>query len=89
MTFSDNDTGPFGVSLARSEAPLSRFDLRRVVCCTDSQCAFQTMHALQKEVNAWGQMVSYQKERDTAPSARSQYQALIRVGVAEVKYLVL
>ena len=55
MTFSKNDTGPFGVSLevflARSEAPLSRFDLRRVVCSTYPQCAFQTLHALQKEVN--------------------------------------
>ena len=53
MTFSKN--GPFGVSLevflARSEAPLSCFGLRRVVCFTNSQCAFQTMHALQKEVN--------------------------------------
>ena len=27
----------------------------------------------------WGQMVLYQKERNTAPSARSQYQVLIRV----------
>ena len=55
-TFSKNDTGPFGVSLevflARSEASLSRFDLRRVVCFTYSQCAFRTMHALQREVNA-------------------------------------
>ena len=55
MTFSRNDTGPFGVSLevflARSEAPLGRFDLSCVVCFTYPQCAFQTMHALQKEVN--------------------------------------
>ena len=50
MTFSENDTGPLGVSLevflARSESPLSRFDLRRVVRFTYPQCAFQTMHAL-------------------------------------------
>ena len=54
MTFSKNDTGPFGVSLevfvARSEAPSSRFDLRRGVCFTDPRCACHTMHALQKEV---------------------------------------
>ena len=35
MNFSKNDTGPFGVCLevflARSEALLSRFDLRRVL----------------------------------------------------------
>ena len=43
---SKNDTGPFGVFLARSEASLSRFDLRRVVWFTYPQCAFQTMHAL-------------------------------------------
>ena len=46
---------PFGVSLevflARSEATLSRFDVRLVVCFTYPQCAFQTLHALQKEVN--------------------------------------
>ena len=46
---------PFGVSLevflARSEAPLSRFDFRRVVSFTYPQRAFQTMHALQKGPN--------------------------------------
>ena len=55
MTFSKSDTAPFGVFLevflARSEAPLSRLDLRCVVCFTYPQCAFETMHALQKEVN--------------------------------------
>ena len=70
MTFSKTDTGPFGVSLelflARSEASLSRFDLLRVVCFTYPQCALQTMHALQQEVNG-GQMVPYQKERNTPP----------------------
>ena len=69
MTFSENDTGPFGVSLevfsAPSEALLSRFDLRRVVRFTYPQYAFQTMHALQKEVNAvkWG----FTKKRETHP----------------------
>ena len=69
MTFSKNDTGPFGVSLevflARSEAPLSRFDLRRVVCFTYPQCAFQTMHALQKEVS--GVKWCCTKRRETHP----------------------
>ena len=51
MAFSKNDNGPFGVSLACSEAPLGRFDLCRVVCFTYPQSRFQTMHALQKEVN--------------------------------------
>ena len=55
MTFSKNDTGPFGVPLevvlAHSEASLSRFDLRRVVWFTYPQWAFQTVRALQKEVN--------------------------------------
>ena len=55
MAFFTNDTGPFGVSLevflARSEASLSRFDLHSVVWFTYPQCAFQTKHALQKEVN--------------------------------------
>ena len=55
MGFSKNDTGPFGVSLevfsARSGASVGRFDLRRVVWFTYPQCALQTMHALQKEVN--------------------------------------
>ena len=54
-TFPDTDTGPFEVSLevglARSEAPSSRFDLRRVVRFSYPQCAFQTTHAPQKEVN--------------------------------------
>ena len=36
---------------ACSGAPLRRFDLRRVVRFTYPQCAFQTMHALQKEVS--------------------------------------
>ena len=49
--------------LARSEAPLSRFDLRRVVCFTYPQGAFQTMHALQKEVN--GVKWSCTKRRET------------------------
>ena len=47
--------GPFGVSvavvLACSEALFSRFDLRCVVWFTDPQCAFQRVHALQKEVS--------------------------------------
>ena len=55
MSLKMNDAGPFGVSLevclARSEASWSRFDLLRVVWFTDLQCTFQTMHALQKEVN--------------------------------------
>ena len=54
-TFAENGTVPFGVSLevflARSEAPVRRFDLRRVVRFTYPQCAFQTMSACQKEVN--------------------------------------
>ena len=37
------------VFLARYEAPLRRFDLRRVVCFTYPQCAFQTGHAVQQE----------------------------------------
>ena len=69
MTLSKNDTGSFGVSLevflACSEAPLSRFDLRRVVCFTYPQCAFQTMHALQKEVN--GVEWCCTKRRETHP----------------------
>ena len=69
MTFSKKDTGPFGVSLevflARSQAPLSCFDLPRVVCFTYPQCAFQTMHALQKEVNGAKWCLLYQKERNT------------------------
>ena len=55
MIYSQNDTGPFGVSLevfpARSEDSLSCFDLRRVEYFTYPQCAFQKMHALQNEVN--------------------------------------
>ena len=78
MTFPKNDTGPFGVSLevflARSEASLSCFDLRRAVCSTYPECAFQTMHALQ-----WGPTVVYQKERNTPPLGRSQYRGLIGV----------
>ena len=69
MTFSKNDTGPLevslGVFLARSEAPLSRFDLRRVVCFTYPQCAFQRMHAVQKEVN--GVKLCCTKRRETHP----------------------
>ena len=48
------DTGPFGMSLevflARSEAPVPCFDLRQVVCFA-YQCAFQTVHALEKKVD--------------------------------------
>ena len=51
----NNDSGPFGVSLEvflpRSEARLSRFDLRRVLCFAYQQCAVQTMQAPQKEVH--------------------------------------
>ena len=86
MTHSKNDTGPFGVSLAvfsaRSEAPLSRFVLRRVVCFTYPQCTFQTMHALQKEVT--GVKWRCTKRRKTPPSARSEYQVSIRVRYTEL-----
>ena len=74
MTFSKNDTEPFGVSvevfLARSEDSLSRFDLRRVVWFTDPQCAFQKI-ACPSKGGQWGQRVLYQKERNTPPSART------------------
>ena len=59
MTFSKNDTGPFGVSLevflARSEAPLSRFDLRCVVCFTYPQCAFESFLFCLDQVKRSGQ----------------------------------
>ena len=51
--------------LALSEAPLSPFDLRRVVWFTYPQCAFQTIHALQKEVN--GVKWCCTKRRETHP----------------------
>ena len=67
--FLKNDNGPFGVSLevflARFEAPLSRFDLRRVVCFTYPQWAFPTMRALHKEVN--GVKWCCTKRRETHP----------------------
>ena len=53
------------VFLARSEASLSRFELRRVVCFTYPQCAFQTMRALQKDDN--GVKCSCTKRRETHP----------------------
>ena len=69
MIFSTNDTGPFEVSLevflTRSGASLSRFDLRPVVCFTYPQCVFQTLHALQKEVN--GVEWCCTKQRETNP----------------------
>ena len=69
ISFSKNDTGLFGVSLdvllARSEAPLNRYDPHRVGCFTYPQCAFQTMYALQKEVN--GVKWCCTKRRETHP----------------------
>ena len=68
--FSENDTGPFGVSLkvflARCEAPLSCFDLLHVVCLTYLQCTFQTMHALRKE-EVDGVKWCFTKKRETQP----------------------
>ena len=87
MTFSKNDTGPFGVFVevfsARSEpfGPPSCGMFHLPTMCISN-------NAFLSKGGQWGQIVFYQKPRSTSPSARS-YAFLIRVRVTELKYVVL
>ena len=92
MNFPKSDTGPLGVSLevflARSDAFLSSFDLRRVASFTYAyNVPLKTMHALQKEVNGSNGVLP-KREKNT-PCSSVLIRSLDRDRITELKYVVL